>query len=224
MEKFVCLICREEEALDSLINYHFDPLNKIKHLVHADCLVAKIDLNCPLCGEPEFSVIKGSCTEVDKQELQAYYDNIVGIFIDSENISDQFISFVERIIENGLEIKFTLNGCAKELVDKFVKITCCNGNIPILKLVLDSGFDIHIDNGNALNISAENGHLDVVKYLVEHGADTCAEYDHALCLSIENEYFDIVKYLVELGANIFAEDNFAIRKSAIIGDLEVVKY
>ena len=43
-----------------------------------------------------------------------------------------------------------------------------NGNIKIVKSILDSGANIHARDDYALRLASKNGHLDVVKYLQEY--------------------------------------------------------
>jgi len=98
------------------------------------------------------------------------------------------------------------------------------GNLDVVKYLVENGVDIYANNYLAFRRSAENGHLDVVKYLVENGANDDYALNYALRWSAENGHLDIVKYLVEKGADIHANDDEALRWSAGKGHLEVVKY
>lgn len=121
-----CLICRSEDEPANLLNYHFDPLNKIKYLVHVKCTNAVKNRNCPLCRQPAFSVIKRSGVEIDKQELQEYYDRLVQIFEKYRNFRLFFA--LKGIADNDLEINYSLNGFVKRFKDQIIKLACKNGN------------------------------------------------------------------------------------------------
>lgn len=115
-ETELCMICREEDQLSSTE----DSFNKIKHLVHESCADSIKYRNCPLCQLPEFSVIKRSGAEVDKQELHTYYGRLVQTFKESENFSVRFSSLLKGIIENELEINNLLNDFVIRFEDKLV--------------------------------------------------------------------------------------------------------
>ena len=55
-----------------------------------------------------------------------------------------------------------------------------DGDLDIVKRLVESGADIHSKDDQALSIAAMFGHLEVVKYLVEVGADIHSEDDRAL--------------------------------------------
>jgi len=95
--------------------------------------------------------------------------------------------------------KLTLN-LSKECVKEIFKYAVKNADIPVLKVSISLGVDIHTDNEYALRINARDGHLEVLKYLVEQAADIHACDEYALLESAENGYLEIVKYLVEQGA------------------------
>jgi ankyrin repeat protein len=45
------------------------------------------------------------------------------------------------------------------------------GHIETVKLLLDHGADVHVDNDRALRCASDNGHTETVKVLLDHGAD-----------------------------------------------------
>ncbi|PVZ99361.1 hypothetical protein BB558_004622, partial [Smittium angustum] len=99
-----------------------------------------------------------------------------------------------------------------------------NGYLDFVKNLVESGADIHENNGIALKEACENGYLDIVKYLVEKGADIHADQDWALGMASKSGHLDVVKYLVEKGANIQARENFALGIACIYRRLNIVKY
>ena len=98
-----------------------------------------------------------------------------------------------------------------------------NGELPLLKYLLERGGDI--DHINRLFIDASlEGHLPIVKYLVQHGADIKSKNNAALRSASKYGYFDIVKYLVEHGADIHVNNDEALKFAIENGHSDVVEY
>ena len=75
------------------------------------------------------------------------------------------------------------------------------GNLERVKEII-SGEDIHADAERALRYASWNGEIEVVKYLIEQGADIHALDDRALRSASNYGHLEIVQYLIEKGANI----------------------
>ena len=169
---------------------------RCRHYFHQECLEAACKLRS---GEP-------ACPYCTK-----------GISLNRE---------IEILLQDPLKIRekaLTLN-LGKEYVEEIFKNAVKNVDIPVLKVAVSLGVDIHADNEFALRWSAINGHLDVVKYLVELGADIHADNEYALRKSAKNGQLEVFKYLTEQGADIHADDEYALRKSAENGHLKVAEY
>jgi ankyrin repeat protein len=69
-----------------------------------------------------------------------------------------------------------------------------------------------------------NGNLGLVRYLVEQGADIHSIGNDALINAFFNNHFEVGKYLLSQGADINANNNYILISSARKGDLEIVKY
>ncbi|PVV01741.1 hypothetical protein BB560_003830 [Smittium megazygosporum] len=134
-------------------------------------------------------------------------------------------------------VKGVLNGATdvvKEVLDRItitnetgshlLKIASKNGDLEIVRLLTDSGVDIHTEDDWALRWASYKGHFELVKYLVENGADIHAENDCALRWASTGGYLDIVKLLVENGANVQADDNRAFRNALRHGKIETMEY
>lgn len=201
LEPNICLICRKEDDIVNLFNYHFDHLKKIRHLVHMECADAVRDENCPLRRQSDFSIIKRSGVEVDKNMHKKYHDHLLKLLQTFENNSDsdRVIHVIDGIADNGLKSEKSLNDCAKEIDVKLVlvKIACEKGNISLLKLLIETGVDVNADNEFALRKSAEKDNVEMIKCLVENGADIHADNDCALRTSVNNGHLSAVKYLAE---------------------------
>jgi hypothetical protein len=85
------------------------------------------------------------------------------------------------------------------------------GDIEVIKELIESGADIHVDNGYALRYASYYGHLEIVKYLVEQGADIHAMDDDALRWASYYGHLEVVKYLVEQGVDIHVLNDETLR-------------
>ena len=106
--------------------------------------------------------------------------------------------------------------------DKALSLSSLSGHLEIVKYLIENGADIH--RSAALFMSSIRGHLEVVKYLIQNGADIHAYNDEALVISSKNGHLEIVKYLIENGADIHADNDKALVMSSKDGHLEIVKY
>ena len=83
-----------------------------------------------------------------------------------------------------------------------------NGNIAVVKLLLDKGAQVDITNTEketALMIASQNGHTDVVKLLLDKGAQVdIANTDGstALMIASQNGHTDVVKLFLDKGAQV----------------------
>ena len=111
----------------------------------------------------------------------------------------------------------------KKLNQKLIE-AAQNGDLEIVKYLVNQGVNIHANDDEALRDASYNGQLEVVKYLVEQGADIHAKNDYALRYSSENGYLEIVKYLIEQGAYINALNDLAFKWASKEEHLEVIQY
>lgn len=78
-----------------------------------------------------------------------------------------------------------------------------NGNLDVVKFLLDKGVDIHTQNDEALLSACYDGNLETVKLLLKYGANIHArDRDglNAVNIAYENGHDKIVKLLLENGA------------------------
>jgi ankyrin repeat protein len=77
-----------------------------------------------------------------------------------------------------------------------VKTCSLRGHIEIMKLLLNNGVDIHVDNDCALRNAASQGFVDMVRFLLENGADPKSNNNEALKWAIfyEKYYNPINKF------------------------------
>ncbi len=143
------------------------------------------------------------------------------------SIIDRYIESIEYMIkEDKIKgLKFMIERLNKYHKRKILQLSITEGNLPLLKHLMNQKIDIHANNNEALRLSALAGHFQIVQYLVEEGrADVHAKNDEALRLSASEGHLEIVIFLVEQGANVRARDDHALRLSAMKGHLLVVQH
>ena len=96
-----------------------------------------------------------------------------------------------------------------------------NGNIGLVKTLINSGVDVHAENNSALRWAAKNDHLEIVRLLLDHGANVHALDDYSLRWATNNS--EVVRLLLDHGANIHARDDQTLRSAAENDHLEVVR-
>ena len=85
-------------------------------------------------------------------------------------------------------------------------IAAATNHVEMIKFLIESGADIHIDEDKSLKTAAYNGNYEAVKFLIKLGAKVCVDNNAPLKYAVEHGYLEIVKYLINKGANITSCD------------------
>jgi ankyrin repeat protein len=94
-----------------------------------------------------------------------------------------------------------------------------NGEINIIKLILEKGNTEHLNFNNAMYLAAENGDINIVNLMIENGA---RNFNKGLIYAANGGHNDIVRLMIDNGANeIFI--NTALRNAAAGNHLDTVK-
>lgn len=162
-------------------------------------------------------------------------DRLTGTNTDSKKILDEISRNPEQIISGLLSHKLaTINGKSnpiKEFLEKESKTTsldyalkasCSKGHFDIVKLLIESGANIHINDDYPLRISSKENYVDIVKLLIKSGANIHAGKNESLLHNAINGNLDIVKSLLEAGANVNGNINI-ITLAAENNHLDVIK-
>ncbi len=96
------------------------------------------------------------------------------------------------------------------------------GNLSIIKLLVDYGANVRIDNDSAVEHACSDGHLDVVIYLVNAGASI--ENDNCLVKASVNGHLHVVKFLLATATYMKHSINWALMCTAEKGHFDVVEY
>jgi len=86
---------------------------------------------------------------------------------------------------------------------------CAKGSMKKIMSLMKKGIILDTNKIEPLILACENGHLPVVKFLIDNGFDPRAEDDMAIRTASIGGYLPLVKYLVEKGANIHADNDYA---------------
>ena len=108
--------------------------------------------------------------------------------------------------------------------DDLLTKAASEGEVSLVKYIINKGKHAPILYSSALRIAAENGHIEIVKYATSCGADIHSIDDYALRRASLYGHFEIVKYLIEQGADIHARNDLSFRWACEAGHLEMAKY
>jgi ankyrin repeat protein len=131
-----------------------------------------------------------------------------------------------------LEAAADTEGVIKRGVDVTLTGAAYNGDVAVVRQLLEAGADIEAVNmhgASPLRTAAHNGHGKVVRQLLEAGADIEAVNTHrsnALTLAAQLGHVEVVRLLLEAGAYIEAVTNHgsnALLYAASAGHMEVVQ-
>ncbi len=90
-------------------------------------------------------------------------------------------------------------------------IAANSGNIYAVKLLLDRGANININNGEPLQKAVRNNNLEMVEFLIKNGANINANHSYALEIALDRDYTDIAEVLILKDADTreLSRDNLA---------------
>ncbi|QGR53618.1 ankyrin repeat-containing protein [Moumouvirus maliensis] len=118
--------------------------------------------------------------------------------------SQDYLNPVEKLFEVSKDgnidiIKNLLdsNKFSDYIYDQCVIILAKNGYLEIIKYFVSIGVDIYFDNNKIYRSAIKNGRLNIVKYLIENGMNINLQDENSLYLSVKNGHLSVVKYLVE---------------------------
>ncbi len=101
---------------------------------------------------------------------------------------------------------------------------CENGHLDITRYLVEKCPSIEKEFIRAVRGASRNGHLAIVKYLVDQGACVKDDFDRVFIDVAEKGHLEMIKYLVEQGVYTSDTYNRAVRIAADNGHLPVVKY
>ena len=133
-------------------------------------------------------------------------------FINEQNIRDVLKPKSEEEI---LSLLSKLH--PNELLIKSSKLGFISG----VKLALERGADVHVNNDEALYQASYWGYKDAVELLLKNGADIHSQDN--LAWAAQWGYKDVVELLLKNGADVHANDDLALSQAAWYGNRDIVE-
>lgn len=170
-----------------------------------------------------YEACKNNSLEIVKLLMQRYlkYDN-------NNNIRRTFFVREEALhlaSERGYTeiVRFLLDSGANIHIndDWALRDACEHGYVETARLLLERGAD-----ANAMNVLrkvAKNGPVEIVQLLLEYGTDVHINDDKALILAARYDNTKIVELLLHFGANILAQGNEALKMACKYAKLDTIK-
>lgn len=186
----------------------------------------------------DFTLSKGA--NINNPDLKDYINNVAMIkYLESRGMV--FTSFdailakaISRFNGNTEMIEYLLDRGADKT--KALRVACIQRKINIVKMLVQRGANIHIDNlfsdalddvnivkflvskglkltGDNLKLAADNYRVEMVVYLLDQGIDIHYDDDYAIHVAYEHCYENLIKLLVKRGANFRKELDYGISKA-----------
>lgn len=128
------------------------------------------------------------------------------------------------LIANGAKINSNISDTSKTDI---LSSACENGNLDIVKLLLENGYPKDGYN-KALQTAAQNNQVEILQYLINAEFDVNSTFNEETTLGIASfwDNIDCIKLLISKGAKINGSKDLAtpISKACFSGNTEVVKF
>ena len=120
---------------------------------------------------------------------------------------------VKLFIESGIDTY----ACGNAL-----QLASSKSYIDIVKLLVESGVDIHFNNDSALRYTTN---VDIMKFLIESGADIYSNNNdyYIITIAITKNNLNVIKFLVEIGIDINV-DNYALITAISMANTDIINY
>lgn len=90
---------------------------------------------------------------------------------------------------------------SNEILCQVMENACEGNNYPIIKMLLEYGFDLNILDYNQFTQIISENNLDIVKLFIEYGINVKYQNNRALYIAIKNKHYDMVILLLQNGAD-----------------------
>ena len=156
----------------------------------------------------QLSAFSKACRVGDTDAIMVSYDQLLS------NMDTVFAMTTGRLfISNKL----------RDIKNAELVFACTNGNIAVVRQMLEMGADASIYGGFPLSEAAEFGHVDVASELIWWGAKVNM-VDYILSAPVANGHLDMVKFLVSRGARVSENDYHAFTTAISHKQTKIVNY
>lgn len=104
-----------------------------------------------------------------------------------------------------------------------LKTACRNGDLDLVKFLIEHGVDIQSNNNDILEAAFEGNNIDIIKFLIEKGAELQARLNTFMYIACGNNNMKLVKLLMNNGFDI-KNVVYSINVSCEYGHLNLVKF
>lgn len=146
------------------------------------------------------------------------YFNENKTFLNNLLLSSNSFSYVDKYKIIKLLISFGANS-----YDEILLSASKQGHNKIIKLVLVSGADVHVNNDAPLRYACLKNQVRSVKLLIKHGADIHAENDEALIYACKYGNLKVVKILLAYGAKIHTRYDRVLKIACKSNNVKIVR-
>lgn len=156
--------------------------------------------------------------------LFSHLIHLVTSIFNKDDSSNHEEFLLESVKQNNLEdVKYHISKGAKNHLA--IIYSAANGNLEILKYLIENNYDPTITNNLPLRIASSHGHLHIIEYLIkECNVNVRACQNNALIVAVENNHLDIVKFLVKSGADIYTNNCEALKIAEEKNHKEIIQY
>lgn len=151
-----------------------------------------------------------------------------------ENVKNMSQEDKKRLLKDAIKInniifvEFAMAlGAAKGSIDyELFFLAIKGGYTEVVKIQIEAGLDVTIENNHAIFLASENGHIEIVDLLIKAGADLNAKNkygDYPIYLACDRGHEKVVKRLIEAGIDVTTDNNRAICRASYHGYAKIVK-
>jgi ankyrin repeat protein len=213
--KYSCFVVSITKGYTEIINkllsrYTYYCEGLFRHALNNSRNIEIIKLFIPKLSEENIYNIFSYYTNCYNIEILHLLLNL-GLKPNKKNILECKIPYVIKL--------FILKGIT--MPEEILIKNCTEGNIDIVKLLLNLNFTI---NDKVLKATIQGGNSCILQELICRGANITIEDNYLVKYACLEGHLELVKILVENGANLTAENSICIQYACLTGHLEIVKH
>lgn len=193
--------------------YHYKPCDKYMHVIKKYQDIAQETELLELLSDEKITIFHNLLKYLVSQDIVDLFKKLVESYNIDLSMEDNI--FLKISCSNGSIniLKYLVfQGTKLDLCDNFaIKAASSLSNIDMLKFILDNDISASINNNYPIQCAAQAGSLAAIKLLVQYDADIHSKNEYVLRNAVYNENYQIVEYAINMDANINVNNGFPIR-------------